>query len=198
MPDKPVAHDAEAWTGHLPTDWPRAADHPQPSPVHARESLSKSITLACLLLFIGISPLLPFRKAAQKNTSAFVAFLLGGLWMTRRSFRIYRQPKSVLTLDERGLAWPGGYEQTIPWSEITRAERNRVFFPAPWLPGVFIHVRDRQRYGPKLLGKVVRADVGQLEGLRPLPWLLDVKPRVVFATIQSYRAHFGRTGTAGG
>jgi hypothetical protein len=42
------------------------------------------------------------------------------------------------------------------------------------------------------------ADLGQVEGLRPLPWLLDVKPRAIVATIRSYEDHFSRTDGAGG
>lgn len=197
MPHKSMDYDAEAWTGHLPTDWPRAADHPLPVAIQARESLSKSIVLACLLLFLGVLPWLPSSKETQKKTAPAVVFLLGGLLMARRSFRIYRQPKTVLTLDEHGLTWPGGYRRTIPWSEITWVHHNRVFFLMPGLPGVFIRVRESLKYGPTVLGKPVTTGVEGLEGLRPLPWLLDVKPRVIFETIEAYRAHRGRPDAGG-
>ncbi len=190
MSDKPVVYDATAWTGHLPTDWPRAIDHPEPQPVEARESLKKSIFVTSFLLLIGVAPWLPFSKG-DFNKAAIV-YLLAGLWMTWRSVRVYRQRRHVLTLDERGLTWPGGYQRTIPWSEITQAHHNRVFFPMPWFPGVFIRVRDGLRYGPTVLGKPVTTGVEGLEGIRPLPWLLDVKPRVIISTIEAYRAYLGR------
>ena len=191
MSDKSATIDAEAWTGHLPGGWPRASDHPLPKPIEAGESLRKSIIGACILLYFGIAQWLPFRQETQKRIAPAVVALLGGLWMVRRSFRIYRQPRTVLTVDERGLSWPGGYARTIPWSDITSAHHNRLFFPTPWLPGVYIRVRDSLGCGPRTLGWPVTSGIEGLEGLRPLPWMLDVKPRVIFATIQSYRAHYG-------
>jgi len=191
MSEKHAAIDASAWTGQLPTDWPRAVDYPEPRQVRGRESLKKSIIVAGFLLLIGASPWLPFSKGDHKG--AAIVYLLGGLWMARRSYRIYRQPGTVLTLDERGLSWPGGYEQTIPWREISNVHHNRVFFPTPWLPGVYIRVRGSLKYGPRVLGWPVTSGAEGLEGLRPLPWLLDVKPRLIFETIEAYRAHVGRT-----
>ena len=193
MSEKPDVHDATAWTGQLPGGWPRAIDHPEPWPIQARESLTKSIVVASLLLYAGIAQWLPFSQERHIQIAPALVFLLGGLFMAARSFRILRQSKTVLMLDERGLTWPGGYERTIPWSEIERAERNYwVFFPLPWFPGIYISVRDRQRYAPRFLGMAVSASTGNLEGLRPLPWLLDVKSRDIFKAIEAYRAYYGR------
>lgn len=195
MSDKSIEIDASAWTGPLPTDWPKASDYPLPKPIQARERASRPIVLALILLLASAGPWLP---SSQKTPGAKdIAFstlaLLGGLWLMRRGLRARTSPRVALTLDARGLMWPGGYEKTIPWDAITYAE-HRLALPlaGSGVPGVHISVRDSERFGPKELGVAAALAFGPLVKLRPLPWMLDVKPRVIFATIQAYRAHHGR------
>lgn len=189
MSDKTIVIDPRAWTGPSPDDWPEPQDHAYPQPLQARDSLGKLLTLAVFLGFIGIAGAFSNKRGVAETLMA-VVLMAASLAAISRCLRIRKARAPKLVLDARGLTWPEAFERTIPWNEITHIE-HRILFGMRGVPGLFIRLRDRERFGPKWPQKMLGLDLSKIDVDLPLPRSLDVSPRKLFRTIQSYRAHFG-------
>jgi hypothetical protein len=194
--DKPATFDPAAWTGPPLPEWPKPGDHPHPRPIHAKQSWIKSAAAACLLLAAGCIVFLPgHRKEPGLFVQlAAVAALLGGLALAWKSYRAWQHSEVALVLDARGLSWPEVFEITVPWSEIVEVDYRKPFRPGMGIPGLYIKIRDHQRFKPKWAKTRFGIDLSKVDVGLPLSSMLDVDTKTLFRTVQAYRAHFGKGG----
>lgn len=200
-PNAPT-HDARAWTGPLPDDWPRRSDWlAPPRRVEIWRSPSKLARAVLLdLVLIGCVALAWTQIAEPTVVTIFSSIGLSVValalafnhWRLRQRAVASRTP--LLVLDATGLSWPEVLDGVVPWRDIVQVVNVEAVVGARHLPpplsGLFLELRDPTRIVVAAGASSILWNDASSVRLR-LPSSLDRRRRELHDLIQAFRAHHG-------
>ena len=198
--------DAALVSSARPAPWPAPQDYPLPVPLEARASAAKLLASGLFALVLAGMIAVMLRENAQ-SAEAYegwrlwvrilaVAGIAGlGVVILIAGVNALMQRQPLVSLMPAGLLVPGLYSRTVPWSEILlvihEKPRVKIFGPGRIVMGI----KDGSRFGPMTSQDLLPAsEPGGLDAAQ-LPPVLNVPVDSLFARIQGYRAHFGRSGS---
>lgn len=185
--------------------WPTPQDYPRPVPLEARASATKLLASGVFAFVLaGIIALMLHENAQSAEAYAGwrlwvrLLALVGiaglGVVMLVAGVKALTQPQLLVSLTPAGLLVPALYHRTVPWGEILLIvhdkPRVKIFGPGR----IVLGIRGGSRFGPVTSQDLKPAtEPGGLDAVQ-LPQMLNVPVEGLFARIQGYRAHFGRSG----
>ncbi len=187
--------------------WPSPQDYPLPTPLEARTSATKLLASGLFALVLAGMIAVMLHENAQ-SAEAYQGWRLWirilaalgiaglGVAILIAGVNAIMNPGPLVSLGSAGLLVPSLYGRTVPWSEIMLVvhdkPRVKIFGPGRIVMGI----SNGSQFGPTTSQDLKPAtEAGGLDAAQ-LPQMLNVSVEGLFARIQGYRAHYGRSGSA--
>ncbi|MGE5512113.1 MAG: hypothetical protein ACM31O_12780 [Bacteroidota bacterium] len=187
--------------------WPDPAAHPMPSPLVAYVSATKLIGSGAFAILLAgmVSLMLQENALSQQPYEGWrlwlrIAVVIGmtalGIGVLIAGIRAIISPKVLVEAGPQGLRAPDLYRDVIPWSDLAVVVHDKPRIKIFGTGRIIIGVRNGERLGRANTTDLKPADNGGTLDAAQLPQLLNVPLERMLATIQAYRAHFGRHGAS--